>query len=434
MNAIDHSKSISSELLQALSDRFDEAELQTLCFQLNIDYDDLRGAGKASKARELVLYLDRHDRILTCIDVLRQLRPDIHWTFATEPPLPPLPMPSKTYDHFIGRAREIERIATALREPDKHQITAIYGMGGIGKTALAREAADLLLREGRFQQVVWISAKAEKFEGVGVEKIPVSDLTFDTLLDQIIRQCHLPAAAQQPPLEKLYSIQATLASRPILLVLDNLETVPEGEALVSRVSDLLRGPSKALLTSRHEFLRTNAYTLRLGGLDQSDGIAFLQEEGRSRDMPDVITAPEEALAQIHQVTGGAPLAMKLLVGQLSRQPLEVVLQSLKAVTAEGQDYEFYRFVFKHSWSLLTPPACQALVSMSVFDPATGGQSQLVFQVSRLNEMTFYRAMDELIAMSLVDYSGGLGRQRYTLHPLTYYFILSDIVKKWSSQP
>jgi hypothetical protein len=111
-----------------------------------------------------------------------------------------------------------------------------------------------------------------------------------------------------------------------------------------------------------------------------------------------------------------------------------VLQSLKAVTAEGQDYEFYRFVFKHSWSLLTPPACQALVSMSVFDPATGGQSQLVFQVSRLNEMTFYRAMDELIAMSLVDYSGGLGRQRYTLHPLTYYFILSDIVKKWSSQP
>ncbi len=430
----DQSGFVRAELFQTLSDRLDEAELRTLCFLLNIDYEDLPGAGKASKARELVSYLDRRDRVLDCIDVLRRSRPDIHWTFFAELPSPPLAMPHKNYDRFIGRAQELERLTAVLREPDRYFLTAVYGMGGIGKTALVREAADLLLRDGRFQQVVWISAKTEKFEGTGIEKTPVSDLTFDTLIDQIARQCHLPEAAKQSLTDRTYAVQALFAARPILVVLDNLETVPDCESLVSRMNDLLRSPSKAVLTSRHEILHVNAYMLRLGGLVQSDGIAFLQEEGRSRNISDVITAPEETLTQIHHVTGGAPLAMKLLVGQLGRQPLEVVLQSLKAATAEGQDYGFYRFVFQHSWSLLTPAARQALVSMSVFDPDTGGQSQLVFQVSRLNAMAFYRAMDELITMSLVDYSGGLGRQRYTLHQLTYYFILSDIVKKWSSQP
>jgi hypothetical protein len=80
--------------------------------------------------------------------------------------------------------------------------------------------------------------------------------------------------------------------------------------------------------------------------------------------------------------------------------------------------------------LLSLTARQALVSMSVFEPATGGQAQLVYQASGLQELPFYRAMDELITMSLVNYAGGLGTQRYTLHQLTYRFILSDIVEEW----
>ena len=45
-----------SRLRQILSYRFDVGELQTLCFELGVDYDDLPGSGKADKARELVEY------------------------------------------------------------------------------------------------------------------------------------------------------------------------------------------------------------------------------------------------------------------------------------------------------------------------------------------------------------------------------------------
>jgi hypothetical protein len=52
-----------SRLRQILAERFDEGELRTLCFDLGIEYDDLPGKGRADKARELVAYLERRDRI-----------------------------------------------------------------------------------------------------------------------------------------------------------------------------------------------------------------------------------------------------------------------------------------------------------------------------------------------------------------------------------
>lgn len=58
---------------------FDEGELRSLCFDLGVRYDDLQGVGNASKARELVAYLYRHDRIPKLEKILRETRPDVSW-------------------------------------------------------------------------------------------------------------------------------------------------------------------------------------------------------------------------------------------------------------------------------------------------------------------------------------------------------------------
>ena len=68
-----------TQLRQVLTTRFDAGELRTLCFDLGVDYDDLPGEGKASRARELVGYLARRDRIADLIRVGKRLRPDIPW-------------------------------------------------------------------------------------------------------------------------------------------------------------------------------------------------------------------------------------------------------------------------------------------------------------------------------------------------------------------
>jgi len=68
-----------AKLRQILATRFDEEELRTLCFDLGINYDDLPGQGNANKARELIAYLDRHDRISELVSIGKQLRPDVAW-------------------------------------------------------------------------------------------------------------------------------------------------------------------------------------------------------------------------------------------------------------------------------------------------------------------------------------------------------------------
>lgn len=68
-----------SALRKILAERFSVEELQTLCFEMGIEYEDLSGQGKAGKARELVGYLDRRDLIRELISVGERLRPDIQW-------------------------------------------------------------------------------------------------------------------------------------------------------------------------------------------------------------------------------------------------------------------------------------------------------------------------------------------------------------------
>jgi hypothetical protein len=71
--------SYRTQLRQLLSSRFSEGELQTFCFDLGVDYETLPGEGKADKARELVEYLERHSRIQECVELGKQLRPDVPW-------------------------------------------------------------------------------------------------------------------------------------------------------------------------------------------------------------------------------------------------------------------------------------------------------------------------------------------------------------------
>ena len=402
-------------------------ERQLAIHRRNLDHLSEQRARYGELALPLSLANEIHDQEAAIARLTALLERDESLGEAALPSLSSLP--AKAYDHFTGRAQELGRVMAALRESEKCRLVALYGLGGIGKTALAREAADLVLQEGRFQQVVWISAKSERFEGV--EKIPVSGLTFESVLDTIARQCHLShLVPQSSPDDRLQSIQGVLATRPVMVVLDNLETAGDYETLVSRMDELVRGRSKVLLTSRHEVKHTAVHALRLGGLGPDAGVAFLREEGRSRGTAAVAEADRETLLEIHQVTGGAPLAMKLVVGQLSRQPLEPVLGALREASFEGQDYPFYRFVFRHSWDLLSLEAKKVLVSMSVFEPAAGGPVQMVVRVSEVDESVFYPAMDELITMSLVDFGGELGQRRYALHRLTHHFILSGIVGQW----
>jgi len=75
-------------LHEILAKRFDAEELRTLCFDLELDYDDLKGEGKPGKVRELIAFLERRGRIAELVVTGKRLRPDAAWD-ADDAALPP---------------------------------------------------------------------------------------------------------------------------------------------------------------------------------------------------------------------------------------------------------------------------------------------------------------------------------------------------------
>ena len=73
-----------AELRRIIVNHFSIGELQTLCFDMGVDYETLPGEGKADKAREFVFHLVRERRIAQFIEICHRLRPDVALEFEVE--------------------------------------------------------------------------------------------------------------------------------------------------------------------------------------------------------------------------------------------------------------------------------------------------------------------------------------------------------------
>lgn len=337
----------------------------------------------------------------------------------------------KSYRQFVGRAKVLAQAIIALSDPQGRWIVGIDGMGGIGKTALAIEIVERCLKEALFEHMVWI--QSPKHFAPREQGSSLKGLTYDAVLDAIAWQFGYPSTQSEYLQAKEKRVRSLLEDFRTLVVLDNLETAAEPQdKIVGHLNRSLR-PSKALLTSRHRF-KENVYSIHLSGLSEEDSIAFLQQEAAERGIARVRDAHLKELKEIANIVGGSPLALKLVVGQLGYVPLETVLKLLSNVeiirSSHGDEYaSFYRNVFLPSWQLLSNNAQRVLVSMAHLSPDTGGTLEAISFISGFSETEVIHRINELWTLSFVEVSesSSLNEVIYYLHPLTQYFVLSDIV-------
>ncbi len=342
--------------------------------------------------------------------------------------------PDKFYIELVGRETTTQEIMSVLRDPTNRWMVSIDGMGGIGKTAVAQEIALRCRSEHLFERIVWESSARNKIDNQG--RKTGTALTFDKALDAIGIQLGDQSIAKIRGENKEKRIRSLLHAQRVLVILDNLETASDPQDEIARRLLPMLNPGKALLTSRHRF-QGETYGIHLVGLAQEDSQRFIRQEANRKGIQQIATANSDELRIIAETTGGSPLALKLIVGQVAYLPLTVVLNQLREIKppagiSEEDDYvHLYKGIFLPSWRLLSPESKGLLIGMTHFVPGVGGTYEAIKNVSDLANDTLARCIDQLWKLSFLEIGAAqsIDQKRYYLHPLTQYFVLSDIVRK-----
>ncbi len=328
-------------------------------------------------------------------------------------------LPPATYSQLFGLVEAKRALLEQLLASGPPWAVAIVGIGGIGKTALADAVSRSIIRQFRFRDLVWARADAQTMSGRAID---VSK-TYDNLVFDLAASLGLSPAAS--PEQQLVQVRQQLKSEPYLIVVDNIETEPETAYFLDRINDLAQ-PSKFLLTTRtRPAAQATVYHFQLDELSQEDALALLRRQAKEIGAGALEEASEEDLKAVYQVTGGNPLALKLVVSLLDLLPLTHILEALMR-SQPGPVEELYRHIYWQTWQVLTPNARKLLQVMPLV-AESGALPDYLMSLSGLGPDEIWPAMQELRARSLLEVRGTIQEKRYGVHRLTETFLRTEIV-------
>lgn len=318
---------------------------------------------------------------------------------------------------LVGREHEVNLVVQQLREPHCRMLT-LNGLGGVGKTRLALEAAYQL---------------RETFAG-GVYFVPlagISDPRF--ILPAIADALGLLFSGESDPGVQLINY---LREKEILLVLDNFEHLLQG---VEQLIGILQGAQrvKLLVTSREPLNLQVEWVLEVQGLpvpagDMDNGLQtssavllFIQRARQARLGFEL--APEEhpAVLRICQLVEGLPLGIELAaawVRALSCEQISIEIErSLDFLSTSARDlperHRSLRAVLNHSWDLLSEPEKEVFRRLSVF---RGG-----FRREAAQEVAG-ACLEEIASLLNKSMVKRVGEERYDLHELVRQYSAAQL--------
>src|SRR5262245_16728471 len=131
------------------------------------------------------LLLDNLQRLLLEYGARTSGKPVVSEVVQTFAPKIPDNLPRRT--SFFGRGKEMETALRALSPEDRTWGVLVDGIGGIGKTALAIEAAYRCKEKGVFDGFIFVSAKQDVLVPGGIRELTPSAHTLGEFLNETAR-------------------------------------------------------------------------------------------------------------------------------------------------------------------------------------------------------------------------------------------------------
>jgi predicted ATPase/transcriptional regulator with XRE-family HTH domain/tetratricopeptide (TPR) repeat protein len=270
---------------------------------------------------------------------------------------------------FIGRAAEVAMLKDLLKRPQVRLVT-LTGPGGSGKTRLALRAAANVLDD--FTDGVFFVSLAALTDSRVVPSAIAAALTLRE------REGHGPMDA----------VLGYLSGRNLLLVLDNIEHLPDASELLPEL--LEHCPKLHLLVTSRAVLHLSWESIfeveplavpdsgsgiDLQALSRYEGVALFVERARAADPAFTVTGKDaSAVAEICVRLDGLPLAIELAAARLRVLPPQALLgrlsNRLTFLTGGARDrptrQQTLRAAIDWSYSLLDDREQQLFARLAVF--------------------------------------------------------------------
>jgi hypothetical protein len=225
--------------------------------------------------------------------------------------------------------------------------------------------------------------------------------------------------------ERIDRVRRALKTKPYFVVVDNLESEAVTIYFLERLRDLA-DPTNFLITSRSRpTLSAPAYFVTVDELLQQDAVALLLHQAASLGLNDLADAGTPVFESIHALTGGNPLALKLVVSLSTALPLPQILSGL-AASRPGPIEDLYRHIYWEAWRAMTDTSQRLLQAMPLVSEA-GAMPEQMRAISELDEEQFWLAVTELVSLSLLEVRGTVHERRYGIHRLTETFLRTEII-------
>lgn len=278
-------------------------------------------------------------------------------TFLFEVP-PTSPEPPRTNigpdaDHYVGRAMMTADLLDQLRTPG---LVTLKGIGGLGKTRLARRAAGQWIEQAP-QREAWFADLSSATSSLEVIR-GVADA-----LGVVLSGEEPDALCQQ--------LGWALAGRgDMVLVLDNFEQVTAAAPLL--VAWRAQAPQLRMVVTSREALRVDGeLVLSLQPLSEQEAVELLMDRARARGH-DVSGDPD--LAELARRLDCLPLALELAAGRLGLLKVRALIDRMnerfallrsrdRTVSARQATL---RGALDWSWDLLSDEERAAFAQCSVF--------------------------------------------------------------------
>lgn len=342
-------------------------------------------------------------------------------------PLKPFNIPHEDL-HFTGREKEVDLLKDALLDNKKISITALFGMGGIGKTSLAKHLAHKLKNEGLFKDgICWHRLEAKEFADS---------------LDEIAMAFGISWQENKPDLDLMrHYFMSIIDGKDVLFIFDNAEYPEKLPPLL----DLLHN-HPVLITSRHKLgLLTDE--IDLSRLSEGESLKLFiktwKQDDNEEKIKEVLSSMKETekndmKSVCSELLGDLPLAISIIASVLrfkgiSIEKLRGLLQEKKLDLLKGPDHVYLtekknkdvRFSFDFSFDQLPETGIEKslFTVMGIFggEDFSRGPLYEIFKEERKENID--GAIDNLTAFSLVQKRD---KERLSLHPLMREYAIEKL--------